>query len=85
MDDFSHDDDDEEVDDITNNNIPTQPSTSEDTNNHVNGFLPSMTPSHPLAWKCRMTMDWAKSQEWSGIWRRPANLVKLQEWNNTCR
>ena len=33
---FSYDDDVEEVDDITNNNIPTQPSTSEDTDNHEN-------------------------------------------------
>ena len=43
MDDFSYDDDDEEVDDINNNNIRTQPSTSDDTDNHentgVNGTL----------------------------------------------
>ena len=36
MDEFSYDDDDVEVDDINNNNIPTQPSTSDDTNNHEN-------------------------------------------------
>ena len=36
MDDFSYDDDDEEVDDINNNNIPTQPSTLDDTDNHKN-------------------------------------------------
>ena len=44
MDDFSYDDDDdEEVNDINNNNICTQPSTSDDTDNHentgVNGTL----------------------------------------------
>ena len=42
MDEFSYDDDIEEVDDITNNIIHTQPSTSEDTDNHeitgVNGI-----------------------------------------------
>ena len=36
MDDFSYDGDDEEVDDTTNNNIPTQPSTLDDTDNHEN-------------------------------------------------